>query len=656
MAEDTNQMVLELNTEKENSEENKTTEEKNIEAETKEEEENTENSNTEEEPVDENTGIIDELAKKEFSSLDSSKYQENTNTASDDVGICILSKNPEIIETITETIETANHKLLEVSSDGEEFLKKIDELNPQLIFIGLELDGKLDGVKTGEKISERNIPLVYIFKDSADIESNKFLITNYGFIFEFFKPEEIKFTMEIALKKHKTDITHVSKVETRFQEKNIELGIEKLYSTLLLILSIFLIVAGLISRNVTFMQWIVFIPAVLMLTLGIVSLFKQREVIPYEEPPFVSAIIPAHNEEYTIETTVRSIGAMEYNDNEGNRNYEIIVVNDGSTDRTGEILAGLKGEIENLRIITRKPPKSGKGKGFVLNDALVLAHGEIVGVFDADTQVKQDYLQTLIPYLNHKKVVGVQSRVKMYNKDHNFLTNMQEVEFSGFANVLRAKDTIGFNGFLGGNGQFVKKEAIQSAGKWDGFAVTEDLNLSIKILLNGQGIRFCPEVAVYQEAVTEWRPFMRQRVRWAIGNFETLFVYAPKIIMGDIDIVEKIGILSHVSLYAFNLFIFIGFIIFIVNVLAWFVFGVPTVIRMEAPIEIGIVSATAFFPGTAISLFRDDKRYLQFLKDLIYYWLYCFHLIPLFFKTLANMISRKERTWAKTTHKGATDD
>ena len=65
---------------------------------------------------------------------------------------------------------------------------------------------------------------------------------------------------------------------------------------------------------------------------------------------------------------------------------------------------------------------------------------------------------------------------------------MQDVEFSGFGNILRAKDTIGFNGFLGGNGQFVKKDAIISAGKWDGFAVTEDLNLSVIFMLSFIGV------------------------------------------------------------------------------------------------------------------------------------------------------------------------
>ena len=73
--------------------------------------------------------------------------------------------------------------------------------------------------------------------------------------------------------------------------------------------------------------------------------------------PFVSIFIPAHNEENTIEKTVRSIAGMEYSLN-GKSNYEIIVINDGSTDKTGEILTNLKKEFDNVKIITRNPPKS----------------------------------------------------------------------------------------------------------------------------------------------------------------------------------------------------------------------------------------------------------------------------------------------------------
>ena len=64
---------------------------------------------------------------------------------------------------------------------------------------------------------------------------------------------------------------------------------------------------------------------------------------------------------------------------------------------------------------------------------------------------------------------------------------------------------------------------------------------------------------------------------------------------------------------------------------------------MEAPLAIGIISAVAFFPGIAIALLRDDKKYISFIKDLVGYWLYCFHLIPLFFMTIFTMITKSNR-------------
>jgi 1,2-diacylglycerol 3-beta-glucosyltransferase len=382
----------------------------------------------------------------------------------------------------------------------------------------------------------------------------------------------------------------------------------------------------------------------------LVSIKKQKPAVEVTDLPFISIFIPAHNEENTIEATVRSVCESDYYQDDEAR-FEVIVINDGSTDSTGEILSEIKKDLPQLKIVTRHPPRSGKGKGFVLNDALTLSQGEIVGVFDADTQIKTDYLRTIVKYLPDD-IDGVQSRVKMFNKNENYLARMQHVEFASFGNTLIAKDNLGSTGFLGGNGQFVKKKAIIDCGRWDGFAVTEDLNLAIKIMLQGGKIRYCGECAVYQEAVTEWRPFFRQRIRWAIGNFETLFVYFPQIIRSNISIAKKFNILEHISFYSFNLLIFFGFLVTIINAISWFIFQNPTLIRMDAPVIVGILSVISFFPGIILALSRDNPTIIEFLKDLIKYYLYCFHLIPLFFMTMVTMMTRKERRWAKTEHKG----
>lgn len=567
--------------------------------------------------------------------------------------IFAISSEEMMLSQIEDYVENYDYEYMGSASEKNEIFKKIDELSPNLIFLDTEEEG-LDLLETASDLEIFNVPVIIIVGALFDDTIDKLLMSNpYNYLLKPLDEDELQRAMAVSLKKHEQNILSVQTAQSRIQEKNTELLVEKSDSSFLLILCIALIIIAILSRNATWLQWVLLIPTLAMLVNAIASLKKQKEVVEYEEDdlPFISIFIPAHNEENTIESTVRSVCSSEYTKH-GESNFEVIVVNDGSTDTTGEILSKLKEEIPELRIVTRHPPRSGKGKGFVLNDALTLSKGEIIGVFDADTQIKTDFLMKIVQYLNGDKIEGVQSRVKMWNKNENFLARMQHVEFASFGNTLIGKDNLDFTGFLGGNGQFVKKQAIIDSGRWDGFAVTEDLNLAIKIILNDGKIRYCGECAVYQEAVTTWKAFFRQRVRWAIGNFETLFVYLPQIIRAKIPISKKYNILEHISFYSFNLLIFFGFVITIINAISWFIYNGATVIRMEAPFIVGILSMIAFFPGILLALSRDRPTALEYVKDLVKYYIYCFHLIPLFFITMITMLTRKERKWSKTEHKG----
>lgn len=571
--------------------------------------------------------------------------------------IFTISSEELLLAQIKDYVEDYNYEYIGSAFLNDDIFKKIDELSPNLIFLDTEEQG-LDLLELSRDLEIFNVPVIIIVGEHFDETIDKLLMSNpYGYLLKPLDREELQRAMAVSLKKHEQNILSVQTAQSKIQEKNTELLIEKSDSSFLLILCISLIIIAILSRNATWLQWVLLIPTLAMLINSIASIKKQKKVIEFEEDdlPFISILIPAHNEENTIESTIRSVCNSEYKKH-GESNFEVIVVNDGSTDTTGEILSRLKKEIPELRIVTRHPPRSGKGKGFVLNDALTLSKGEIIGVFDADTQISTDYLMTVVQYLNGDGIDGVQSRVKMWNKNENFLARMQHVEFASFGNTLIAKDNLGFSGFLGGNGQFVRKQAIIDSGRWDGFAVTEDLNLAIKIILNGGKIRYCKDVAVYQEAVTTWKAFFRQRIRWAIGNFETLFVYLPQILRSKITLGKKYNILEHISFYSFNLLIFFGFIVTIVNAISWFIFHGPTIIRMEAPFIVGILSMVAFFPGILLALSRDKLSALEYIKDLVQYYIYCFHLIPLFFMTMLSMLTRKERKWSKTEHKGGNQE
>ena len=565
--------------------------------------------------------------------------------------IFVISSENELLLELKEYIEDYGYEYAGSAYKKEDIMKKIGELSPNLILLDSE-EKNLDLLELTDELELNNLPVIIIVGMAYDELIDKVLMSNpYGYLIKDIDKDELQRAMAVTLKKHSQNSQNIIDAQNIIKEKNIELLIEKSDSCFLLVLCIALIIMAVLTRNATWLQWVLLIPTLAMLINSIASIKNQSEVTEFENLPFTSIFIPAHNEEYTISSTVKSICESDYCLND-EPNYELIVVNDGSTDNTGEILSELKKEYPQLKIVTRYPPRAGKGKGFVLNDALTLSRGEIIGVFDADTQIKPDFLSTIIPYLNDDDIDGVQSRVKMYNKEENYLARMQHVEFANFGNTLIAKDNMGKSGYLGGNGQFVKKQSIIDSGKWDGFTVTEDLNLAIKILINGGKIRYCGDVAVYQEAITEWKPFFRQRTRWAIGNFETLFVYLPQILKAKISTAKKFGIIEHISFYSFNLLIFFGFIVTLINAISWFIFHDVTIIRMDAPLIVGILSIVAFFPGIMIALSRDNPGIAEFIKDIVKYYIYCFHLIPLFFLTMVRMMSRKERTWAKTEHKG----
>lgn len=561
--------------------------------------------------------------------------------------VLLISSDNQLTEQLNEYQDYGRYNFIGSINEPKELEERIEYENVDLVLIDAEIN--IDLMEIKDLIELYDIPSILIIEDLYDERVEKLL--TYSYLIKDIDKNELKRAIAIAIKTDRENKEKIKEAKHRIQRKNKELLIEKTSSIVLLSACMILIISSIISRDATWLQYLLLVPSLTMFGLAFISLKKQDKAKPFDENPFVSIIIPAHNEEKTIENTIRSISSMKYNDKNGKKGFEIIVANDGSSDSTGEILSKLKNEIDELHVISRKAPRSGKGKGFVLNDALNLSKGEIIGVFDADTQVNEDFLERIIPYLNDEKVDGVQSRVKMYNKNHNFLTRMQHAEFACFANTLIAKDNLGKTGFLGGNGQFVKKEAILNCGGWDGFAVTEDLNLSVKIMLNGGHIRYCKEASVYQEAIGEWKPFFRQRTRWAIGNFETLFIYVLDILKSKLSLRRKYGIIEHISFYGFNLLIFFGFVAFILNMIAW-ILSIPTIIHMDAPWFVGLITIIAFFPTIMIALARDNVSIGSYVLDIIRYWAYCFHLIPLFFKTMFSMIARKERKWAKTEHKG----
>ena len=554
---------------------------------------------------------------------------------------------------IVSKLDDLGYNVIGTVSSGHEAIEQARKLDPDLILMDIMLKGNLNGIDVSESINDMNIPIVFLTSYNDEETLRKAQETSpYGYIIKPYCENELKTTIEMALHKHQRNQEEIKSEVGLLTTKLEELKIGRIGVIITTTFIMGLMVYGFITRNMTWLEFLLFFSGLYGLILALSSFLKSSKPsqndsnIPHIKP-FVTILVPAHNEQNTIENCITSLVKLDYSV-DGIKNYEIIVIDDGSTDNTPYLLNKIEEQYEFFKVMTRKLPQAGKGKGYVLNDGLKLAKGEIIAVFDADAIVEPDFMNLIIPYMDEKGVAGVQGRVKMYNKDENLLTALQHVEFSIYGDVLlKARDKINGAAFLGGNGQITRKDVITEYNGWDGYALTEDLNISVKLMINGWKIRYCGEAVVNQEAVKDWKPFFRQRTRWAMGNMETLFVYFKSIILSDISLIKKVDSIYYLSTILCNGFVMIGYMVFIL-------YFAKIQFSLTAPITIVLLSTLAFFPVVISGVWKDSKNIKTTIFKSIEYWLHCFYIIPLFVSTFINLLTRKDSKWDKTHHTGET--
>ncbi len=231
----------------------------------------------------------------------------------------------------------------------------------------------------------------------------------------------------------------------------------------------------------------------------------------YEYKPYVSILIPAHNEAEVIRNTIENVSKIEY------PKYEIIVIDDRSTDNTAAVLEETCKDYPNLKYFSRTK-EDFPGKSAVLNDAMKIAKGDAILVFDADARVKPDFLKELIPALEPEQVGAVQARKVIINREQNFLTRCQDNEMAVDTHFQVGRDAVKGAVELRGNGELIKREALEDVKGWNEHTITDDLDLSTRLQIKGWDVRFCPEICVYEEGVPSYIPLLKQRRRWIEGS------------------------------------------------------------------------------------------------------------------------------------------
>lgn len=228
--------------------------------------------------------------------------------------------------------------------------------------------------------------------------------------------------------------------------------------------------------------------------------------------PSVDIFVAIHNEEKVISQTIDNLLGLKY------PNYFIYLVNDHSTDSTLSILDKYQSLYpKKIKVIHRLGNET-RGKACALNYVFYHSSGEFIAIFDADAKVEPDFLLKMIPYLDDSTTAAVQSQKRVLNPIVNYFTKLQENEYCLDNYFQCGRDVIGGNVELRGNGLIVKRDILQRVGLWDELALTEDLELSTRLVVNGYSIRFCPEASVLEQAPEKFKALLLQRLRWAEGS------------------------------------------------------------------------------------------------------------------------------------------
>jgi cellulose synthase/poly-beta-1,6-N-acetylglucosamine synthase-like glycosyltransferase/peptidoglycan/xylan/chitin deacetylase (PgdA/CDA1 family)/spore germination protein YaaH len=270
-------------------------------------------------------------------------------------------------------------------------------------------------------------------------------------------------------------------------------------------------------------------------TFAIYDRVRQRnEVRPLERDFYrsrVAVLIPAYNEEKVIERTIRAALRSSY------RNLRVIVIDDGSKDKTLEVARSCFPQEEaSGRLLILTKPNAGKAEA--LNFALRRLDPEeeiFVGI-DADTVIARDAISLLVPHFRNPRVGALAGNAKVGNRV-NLWTRWQALEYITSQNFeRRALNTLGAVSVVPGAIGAWRVSAVREAGVYHTDTVAEDADLTMALLRNGYRVEYEDRALAYTEAPTNASGLMRQRFRWSFGILQAVFkhrgVFGRKGVLG----------------------------------------------------------------------------------------------------------------------------
>jgi len=372
-----------------------------------------------------------------------------------------------------------------------------------------------------------------------------------------------------------------------------------------------------------------------------------------EYEPTVSILVPARNEEQVIGRLLQRTAELTYPKDK----TQVIVVDDASSDRTGQIADEYSNRYSFMEVLHRNQKDGGSTKTSAMNAGFKRAHGEIILCFDADYYPQNDIVEKLVKPFADSSVGAVQGRVVVLNEPQNIITRLVALErIGGYRVDQEARNDLGLIAQFGGTVGGFRRSLLESLGGWDENILAEDTDLTFRVYLAGYRVAYVGDAECYEEAVDNWRAYWTQRYRWARGHMQCCFKHSLKVLKSKkLKAKEKIDGLLLLNVYFMPLIVLLSIIV-----------GVPLiflesskfagVLWFSVPISVySFVGNFAPFFEVGIGAHLDGRKRTQWLIPLLIFTF--IYNIPICMKAfldllIAKILRKNRNTWVKTAHLG----
>lgn len=365
--------------------------------------------------------------------------------------------------------------------------------------------------------------------------------------------------------------------------------------------------------------------------------------------PPVTILIPAHNEAIVIEETLLSVLALNY----PVERMEILVINDGSTDETPDIVGRLALKDSRVKIFNVPRQEAVQGKSRALNLGLRRASHDLIAVYDADNTPEPDSLKYLVlSLLRDERLAATFGKFRTRNKYRTLLTRFINLETIAFQFMIQAgRYLMSRIAILPGTNLLIHKKILEEVGCWDEEALTEDTELSIRLYEHGYEIKFLPFAVTWEEEPERWGTWLKQRTRWVRGNLYVLRKY-----LFNSRRFKKVTLTLELFYLFLLYYIFLGAILLSHVVFVLSGLGLIAVLAPGPYSAVWMCAFVLFVVQVTLAASYEGEATLKNIGiTALMYLTYCQGWIILVFRALYQDMTHQGKTvWEKTGRVGST--